>query len=632
MKLISRVRFVIVSFLVLFTIQSFGQNDKSDKSPQTILELKAAIEKVMEEEKIPAVGIAMVDENGPVWIASLGKANVEKDIDADENTMFRIGSTSKMFTALAILKLEEEGRLSLKDKVRDLIPEIEFENPWADEAPILVEHLIEHTTGWDNMHFIEFAHSDSIPISNKDALDFHPQSRVSRWMPGSRFAYCNTGPQAAGYIVEKITGMKFEEYVQQTLFNPLGMESATYFRNENFIKHGIATYRDSIPAPYWHILTRPSGAINVTPTDMAKFLMFYLNRGKVDSLQLISEESLNRMETCKTTDGARSGLEVGYGLANYTDPYKSFIYRGHMGSVQTALSRLGYLKDYKLGYSILINSNNYVGHSRIEELVREFQTNGLPEKEINIKAFPIADVKDISGYYVNINSNGKRMDFLTHILSVKKIWQSNDTIYSTGLFGGEIKKNIPVSKTQYRSTVTGKINLAQAIDPLDGDVLAFFDVKMLSEQILKPISALSLFGQLAILVLWFVFMLVSILYGIIWIIGYFMGKIETGANIKIRLWPLIASLFFIVSVILFQVGMGATLVHFGGPGLVSISLMIATIGFGLASVMSVVCVIKERKVDMNKIAYWYSTVLSVLHFLVAFYLFMYGAIGIRMWT
>jgi len=126
-------------------------------------------------------------------------------------------------------------------------------------------------------------------------------------------------------------------------------------------------------------------------------------------------------------------------------------------------------------------------------------------------------------------------------------------------------------------------------------------------------------------------MLISILYGIIWSIGFFMGKIESGANIRIRLWPLIASLFFIVSVILFQVGMGATLVHFGGPGLVSISLMIATIGFGLASVWSVVCVIKERNVDMNKLAYWYSAVLSVLHLLIAFYLLWFNAIGIRVW-
>lgn len=632
MKLISNIRFVIVSFLALFAIQSFGQEGNSGKSPQTIQELQVAIEKVMMEENIPAVGIAMVNENGPVWITSLGKANIEKDIDADENTMFRIGSTSKMFTALAILKLQEEGRLNLKDKVRDLIPEIEFTNPWEEEAPILVEHLLEHTTGWDDMHFCEFAHNDSIPISNKDALSFHPQSRVSRWIPGTRFAYCNTGYLVAGYIVEKITGIKFEDYVQENFFNPLGMKSATYFRNENFKEHGTETYFNSKPAPYWHLLTRPAGSINTTPTDLAKFLMFYINRGKVDSLQLISKESLKRMETCKTTDGSKSGLEVGYGLANYTDPYKNFIYRSHQGSVNTALSKFGYLNDYKLGYSILINSNNFGGHNRIEELVREFQTNMLPKKEINIKAKTINGLKDISGYYVNINSSRKRFDFMSHIMSVKHIWQSNDTIFSTGLFGGEIKKNIPVSETQYRSTTSGKINLAQAIDPLDGEVLAFFDIKMMSEQILKPISVLSLFGQLAILVIWFVLMLVSILYGIIWSIGYFMGKVESGANIKIRLWPLIASLFFIIFVILFQVGMGEPLVYFGGPSFVSISLMLASIGFGLASVWSVIYVIKERKVNINKVVYWYSAILSVLHFLVAFYLLMYNAIGIRIWT
>ena len=69
---------------------------------------------------------------------------------------FRIGSNSKIFVALAVLKLQEQGKLSLKDRVRDLIPEIKFENGWEDTNPILVEHFLEHTTGWDDLHLVEY--------------------------------------------------------------------------------------------------------------------------------------------------------------------------------------------------------------------------------------------------------------------------------------------------------------------------------------------------------------------------------------------------------------------------------------------------------------------------------------------
>ncbi|MGB5626240.1 MAG: serine hydrolase, partial [Woeseiaceae bacterium] len=108
----------------LFVSGPAPADDDSDPKPATLEELKAAIARVVAENEVPAVGIAMVDETGPVWVGAMGKANLENDIDADENSMFRIGSTSKMFVALSVLKLVEEGRLSLDDRVADLAPVI----------------------------------------------------------------------------------------------------------------------------------------------------------------------------------------------------------------------------------------------------------------------------------------------------------------------------------------------------------------------------------------------------------------------------------------------------------------------------------------------------------------------------
>ena len=182
---------IILSIGLLISEQCIAQEKEKLTPPETIDELKIAIEKVLEETKTPAVGLALVNKDGPVWIAGMGKANIENNVDANENTMFRIGSTSKMFVSLAVLKLQEEGHLNLHDRVRDLVPEIEFENQWEDTNPILVEHLLEHTTGWDDFHLTEYAHNDSVPVSLKEGLDFHPHSRISRWIPGTRMAYCN---------------------------------------------------------------------------------------------------------------------------------------------------------------------------------------------------------------------------------------------------------------------------------------------------------------------------------------------------------------------------------------------------------------------------------------------------------
>jgi len=631
MRLIGINKFITIVSFLLFTLPSFGQNDKSEKSPQTIQELKEGIEKVMNEEHIPAVGIALVNEDRSVWVESFGKANIEEDIDANDQTLFRIGSTSKMFVSLAILKMQQEGLLSLNDKVRDLVPEIEFVNSWAETNPILVVHLLEHTTGWDDYHNIEYAHNDTA-LSLKEGLDFHPQSRVSRWIPGTRMAYCNTGPPVAAYIVEKISKKTFENYIQENFFTPIGMKSATFFEDENYKKYGVTTYIGKEPQSYYHVLQRPSGSINATPTDMAKFLQFYINRGKVDSLELISEESLKRMETCMTTDGAKAGLEQGYGLSNYASPYKSFVYQGHNGSVEGAVHGFGYIPEYNVGYSIAVNGGGYLGSMRISKLVMSFQTRNLPNKKINIELGLKDEVKDLSGYYIPINQRSNSTNFMIRVLAIKHIWQTNDTIFTKGLFFGDTIKNIAVNPTQYKSTETGKISMGKIIDPLDGEVVVQFDLAVGSEQILKRISTISLFSQIFILALWIVLMLVSIVYGFIWSIRYFLGKIEGGAAIKVRLWPFMSSLFFLVTFILFQIGMGGGDKYFGGPGFVSISFMLFTIFFALASIMSVVCVVKNHNAEINKLIYWYSVILSVLHVLITFYLLWFDVIGMQVWS
>jgi CubicO group peptidase (beta-lactamase class C family) len=136
--------------------------------------------------------VALVQGDSTIWATSLGKANLETNVNADENTMFRIGSVSKMFVSLAILKLQEEGRISLDAKVRDLVPDVAFVNPWEKQAPILVKHLLEHTTGWDDLQLKDYAMNDPA-LTLKQGLDYNPKSRTSRWKPGTRMAYCNSG-------------------------------------------------------------------------------------------------------------------------------------------------------------------------------------------------------------------------------------------------------------------------------------------------------------------------------------------------------------------------------------------------------------------------------------------------------
>lgn len=609
--------------LVCASLVSAQTREQDKVNPQTIEELRAAIDEVLVETQTQAVGIALVDQNGPVWVLGLGKANIEEDFNADENTMFRIGSTSKMYVSLAILKLQQEGRLSLKDKVKDLIPEIEFKNPWENTSPILVEHLLEHTTGWGELHLPEFAHNDPNPISLKDALDFHPDSRISRWVPGTRMSYSNIGPPVAAYIVEKVTGQTFESYVKKNFFQPMGMENMTYFATETYKQLGATLYIDGEPQDYWNIIVRPSGSINASPKDMAKMIQFFINRGRVDSLQIINEESLQRMESPRTSLGAKAGLEFGYGLANGSTPYKSFTYRSHNGGVNGGSCDFAYLPEYNIGYAVMINSGNRSAMKQIIELIRGFQTKNLESKEI-IKPIKFSNQKQvISGYYIPINPRIQMFDFLGSLTSVQRITIQGDTIIQKGLFGGRTNKSFQVNDKLFMASETGKINMARVTDPIAGETL---DTGL---QVLKKVSQIRVFGQMAIGALWILMMVSSLIYGIVLAVRYGLGKTTGRANIKVRLWPVISSLLIVTTILIF---ISISIESLGTVSLGSMSITICTIGFALFSVWSLITVIKERTAKLNRLAYWYSAVLSVLHVVVTSYLMWHGVIGIQTWS
>ncbi len=215
------------------------------------------------------------------------------------DTLFRIGSVSKAFAALAALQLQEEGKFKLTDTVRHWAPDVAFVNPWEATAPLRLVHLMEHTSGFDDIHLREYAQNDPTPITLRDALAYGASSRVCRWPPGTRMAYCNSGPAVLAAVIEKVTGERFEDYVQEHFFNPLHMTTASYFYTPAVQQRLTKLYHSDgvTPCPYWNISYRPAGSINASARDIANYVRFYLQRGSVDGTQLVQATSIERMET-----------------------------------------------------------------------------------------------------------------------------------------------------------------------------------------------------------------------------------------------------------------------------------------------------------------------------------------------
>ncbi len=220
---------ILILSCVSLGVAADKKKEEKPKPAQSIPELQQQLEKILKDTHTPGVSVAIVHKDGPEWIAGLGVADVASGRANTADTLFRIGSTSKAFSSLSILLLTDQGKLTLQDPVHKLVPDVFFENRWEASDPIRVVNLLEHTTGWDDMHLREYAKQAPDSMSLHDGLDYDRSSRVSRWRPGTRMAYCNSGPPVAAYVVEKLTGQRFEDFVQQNLFVPIGMKTATYF-------------------------------------------------------------------------------------------------------------------------------------------------------------------------------------------------------------------------------------------------------------------------------------------------------------------------------------------------------------------------------------------------------------------
>lgn len=618
-------------FLVLISCWQLSAY-AADETPQTLDELKAAIERVRVETKAPALGVALVDKNGPYWVAGLGETDLVSHKPADANSIFRVGSTSKMFVALSVLKLVEEGKLKLDDKLSDLAPEIYFENPWEKTNPIRLVHLLEHTTGWDDLSYSVYGHQDAT-ISLKDALDFHPQYRKSRWIPGTRYAYNNGGPGVTAYIVQKISGQTYEDYVQKHFFNPLNMSSTSFFETELFKQKGVNLYSsDAKVQPYWHIIMRPAGALNSSTADMANYLHFLISRGSFNQQQILSEASISRMETPTTSLGAQAGALAGYGLHNYVDGYESanIAFRGHDGDLSGGHCKLRYIPELQTGYVLLINQDNLDAIVRVTKLIRSFLLKDVHKTALKEISLP-EKFKNLNGYYMPINPRSNISRLASEVFGVMHFSVSDNHLHRDPLLMKWEKpsNDYAINENTLVNPWTGLPTITIVNDPLAGQAVEVTD--MLVDGLYQKVSPVRVFGVLGWMALTALLSLTSVGFAMVWLVQRARGKIAQGAAISIRVWPLVTSAVLIFSVFtpnIFQPSVEDT----GRISAVTLTTFICSLLYPALSAFSLINCLMHRHAQVNQVMYWHSFVLSVVHCGFALGLAYYGLIGIRMWA
>jgi CubicO group peptidase (beta-lactamase class C family) len=610
-------------------LSTVAAGDSTNQAPTTIDDLTTTIQGLLQKHKIPGCAISLVSRTNNIWIAGLGWADVAARRPATADTLFRIGSTSKAFAALSVLKLQEEGRISLDDSVKDRAPELQFQNAWEKHTPVRLVHLLEHTTGFDDLHLKDYAHNDPRPASLAEGLAFCASSRISRWEPGTRMSYCNAGPPMAAYVVQKITGVSFEEYVRRTFFEPIGMRDATYFFPTNSADRLATLYAADgmTPEPYWHILVRPSGSINATARDMAAYLHFYLNRGSLTGPAILARTFLDRMEQPASGPSARLGIQTGYGLGNYTTQRDGLLWHGHNGGVNGGLTELAYNLDYGVGYALMVNSESGAGFEAIAKTLSAFLIRDLPKPVLPTPAaVSLQLAPERTGYYRLASPRNQMTYFIEGLLGVVHVAIGPTNLIFKPLLG-PAKNLVAASPTTFRPADAPQATATFGQDP---EGLALY----IGSDTLLQIAAWRVWLPLLVLGGWLVFSVLALPYAFIWAIGWWRGRLPNQASRWLRVLPLLAilSLAGAVALLVFS---GSNTTHlftrFGAPTAWSIGLSILTVLFAAASLGGLGVAFRARRSEPRRLAWMFALILCSLHSVVAAYLAIHGVIGWRIW-
>lgn len=404
--------------IVAVYFNASAQVSNATKSDSNISQLYRRLDIVIQKEHIPGILVAIVKKDSILYSGGLGYADLKQRRQVEHQTQFHFASVTKFFVAMGIQQLVANGKLKLNDRIRDIAPEIPFDNHWEATDPVRVIHLLEHTAGFEDVQLNSMVDiSKKKPVVGIEALKAVSNSLTVRWRPGTMMSYSNPGYNVLGYIIEKVSGMPWDRYLEEQIFLPLKMQNSLFDLDGNH-RPSFATGYDFQngeyrPMPFYRPIGNGAGSALVsTAEDMAKFMLYLLN-GNTDS-RLLDNAGLKEMETIHSTVASRAGLQTGYALGNDLFPNnKKVSLRGHNGKGEGFVSWLFFNREAGIAYAIAANS--VVKLWPVSQAIEEFLTKDIsPPKPISL---PIEEqkIKLLLGYYQFMNPKNERWEFYRRI-------------------------------------------------------------------------------------------------------------------------------------------------------------------------------------------------------------------------
>ena len=371
--------------------------------------MKPFIDRKMREHRIPGLTIAIVDDQKIIWSNSFGYADLKNKRKTNTNTQFRAGSITKVFTAIAIMQLTQQGKVDIDKPLKTYLPQFKINSRHGNTDNITIRSILSHTSGlpseyvdgmWEDIPY----KSDTPYIELVDLI----QNEYVSYPPYTAFSYSNIGPTLLGHLIHNVSGLSYQEYIKKNILQPLTMSRSDIRQTINGENIALSyTQNSNSLVKELALRYTPAGGLNSTVNDLSKLVMMVNAKGKYADTQLLKTGILQNMFIKPKMHRLNAPTSHGIGwMVEDSTPINGEhqLIIGHEGATIGHSSQLKIAVDTKLGVVVMANKNGNSTGEIIDHALKhahKIKTGKKVSKEkYTINHCITPDIEDAKGSYV----------------------------------------------------------------------------------------------------------------------------------------------------------------------------------------------------------------------------------------
>ncbi len=534
-------------------------------------------------------------------------------------TRFHVGSVSKAVLATGVLRLATQGTIDLDEPVSSYLPNVAISNPWRDDAPVTVRHLLDHTSGLDDARLWQLFSQRPTPDTPLSAAFPQTDNLLrARSRPGSRFSYSNMGYGLLGALIEEVTGERYESYLDEKLLMPLGMAESTFAFTTQEGSGADPTLAwghvdDGGRFPAAPVFLRPAAQFTTTAADLGRFAEFLMSDGSIDGREFVGAELMAARGRPVGTLAANGGLVAGYALGLGRRDRHGVVGYCHAGSIVGFSAMLCVYPTEKKAFAYAVNTDSETAdYGRIAEALIAALDLEVADAPASVEAAQDRDAWE--GFYVPRPNRFSAFVYLDTLFGARRVGVVGENVVLAPTLGvGRVLR--PTGPRLY--SADDRATTSHVLHRGDNGEYLYSDGFGSYERISSAFIAL----------LWLGF--VVGFGGVAWLL--FAGVVLLARGRRNALSHPVMPAFFAISGLLVPVPLffSQSFMALGDPTAGAVTLALVTAVLPLAACWTLLKAVRRKKASRGSAVHGIAA-LAMLQWCVT--LFAYGMLPLTLWT